>query len=77
MHFKGLKLDLVFMPIQIIHNVDRSHHGDILRRISAMVDCGLISPLIDQRHPFTPSGAGAAHDRLESGKAIGKILIER
>jgi NADPH2:quinone reductase len=77
MHFKGLKLDLVFMPIQIIHNVDRHHHGDILRRVAALVDRGLIKPLIDGRYPFTPEGAGAAHDRLESGKAIGKIIIDR
>jgi NADPH2:quinone reductase len=77
MHFKGLKLDLVFMPIQIIHNVNRQHHGDILRRISALVDRGLIRPLIDQSYPFTREGAGAAHDRLESSKAIGKIVIAR
>jgi NADPH2:quinone reductase len=77
MHFKGLKLDLVFMPIQIIHNVEREHHGDILRRVAALVDQGLVKPLIDQRYPFTRQGAGAAHDRLESAKAIGKIVIAR
>jgi NADPH2:quinone reductase len=77
MHFKGLKLDLVFMPIQIIHNVERKHHGDILRRVAALVDRGLIRPLIDQRFAFTREGAGAAHDRLESARAIGKIVIAR
>jgi len=77
MHFKGLKLDLVFMPIQIIHNVEREKHGEILRRVAALVDRGQVKPLIDQRYPFTPQGAGAAHDRLESSQAIGKIVIAR
>jgi NADPH2:quinone reductase len=77
MHFKGLKLDLVFMPIQIIHNVEREKHGEILRRVAALVDRGQVKPLIDQRYPFTRQGAGAAHDRLESSKAIGKIVIAR
>lgn len=77
MHFKGLKLDLVFMPIQIIHNVEREQHGEILRRVAALVDRGQVKPLIDQCYPFTSQGAGAAHDRLESSKAIGKIVIAR
>lgn len=77
MHFKALRLDFVFMAISIIHNVDRKHHGDILERLSALIDRGLIKPLIDQRYEFTPSGVSSAHARLESGHAIGKIIIER
>lgn len=77
MHFKGLKLDLVFMPIQIIHGIDRAHHGDILRRIAVLVDAGAITPLLDQCHPFTPEGVAAAHERLQSAKAIGKVVIAR
>lgn len=77
MHFKALRLDFVFMAISIIHNDNRKHHGDILERLAALVDRGLIQPLIDQRHEFTPAGVSAAHARLESGHAIGKIIIER
>ena len=78
MHFKALRLDLVFMAVSIIHNQDRKHHGEILQRLAALVDRGLVKPLIDeQRHDFTAAGVSAAHDRLESGRAIGKVVIER
>jgi NADPH2:quinone reductase len=33
--------------------------------------------LIDERHDFTAAGVSAAHDRLELGRAIGKVVIER
>lgn len=77
MHFKALRLDFVFMAISIIHNDDRKHHGEILERIAALVDRGWIKPLIDERHEFTVAGVSAAHARLESGRAIGKVIIER
>jgi NADPH2:quinone reductase len=77
MHFKALRLDFVFMAISIIHNEGRKHHGEILQRLAALVDRGLVKPLIDERHDFTAAGVSAAHDRLESGRAIGKVVIER
>ncbi|WP_060477388.1 zinc-binding dehydrogenase [Pseudomonas monteilii] len=77
MHFKALRLDLVFMAVSIIHDLDRIHHGKILTKLSSLVDRGLVKPLIDERHPFTAEGVKAAHARLESGEAIGKIVITR
>ncbi|MDM3891142.1 zinc-binding dehydrogenase [Pseudomonas juntendi] len=77
MHFKALRLDLVFMAVSIIHDLDRSHHGKILTKLSRLVDRGLVKPLIDERHPFTAEGVKAAHARLESGEAIGKVVITR
>jgi len=77
MHFKALRLDLVFMPIQLIHNIDRDEHGEILRRLAELIDAGVLAPLVDSRHPFTVEGARSAHERVESGKAVGKVVIER
>nr|WP_059392860.1 zinc-binding dehydrogenase [Pseudomonas toyotomiensis] len=77
MHFKALRLDLVFMAVNIIHDLDRSHHGEILTKLSSLIDRGLIKPLIDKRYPFTVEGVKAAHARLESGAAIGKVIIAR
>lgn len=77
MHFKALRLDLVFMAVSIIHDIDRGHHGEILTKLSSLVDRGLIKPLIDERYPFTAEGVRAAHARLESGDAIGKVVINR
>lgn len=77
MHFKALRLDLVFMPIQLIHGIDRHLHGEILRKLAAMIERGSVTPLIDSAHAFTPQGVAAAHRRLETGAAIGKIVIAR
>lgn len=77
MHFKALRLDLVFMPIQLIHNIDRHEHGVILERIAELVENGAFRPIIDSRYAFTPEGVRDAHNRLESGRAVGKIIIER
>lgn len=77
MHFKALRLDYVFMALSIVHNEGRQHHGDILRRLAALVDRGQVKTLIDERHDFSAAGVSAAHARLESGRAIGKIVIER
>lgn len=77
MHFKALRLDLVFMPIQLIHGVDRHEHGAILERLASMVDRGELRPIIDSIHDFDAAGARAAHARLETGKALGKIVIAR
>lgn len=77
MHFKALRLDFVFMAISIIHNEGRKHHGNILERLAILVDRGLVKTLIDERHEFSVAGASAAHARLESGEAIGKVIIER
>jgi NADPH:quinone reductase len=77
MHFKALRLDLVFMPIQLIHDVDRHLHGEILTKLAAMIEGGTVTPLIDSSHPFTVEGVAAAHRRLESGKSRGKIVIAR
>jgi len=77
MHFKALRLDLVFMPIQLIHGVDRHLHGAILEKLAAMIEAGTVTPLIDSSHPFSIQGVAAAHRRLESGKSLGKIVIAR
>ncbi len=77
MHFKALRLDLVFMAISIIHNIDRETHGDILSRLAGLVDKGQVKPLIDSVFPLTLQGVKDAHTRLESGLATGKIVIER
>ena len=77
MHFKALRLDVVFMAISLIHDIDRESHGDILRRLSGLVDAGQVKPLIDSTHPFTLEGVKRAHLRLESGKATGKVVIAK
>lgn len=74
-HFKGLSLHVVFMLIPMLHGVGRRAHGDILREIASIVESGGLMPVLDERR-FGLDEAQAAHARLESGGAMGKVVIE-
>ena len=74
-HFKGLSLHVVFMLIPMIHDVKRAEHGKILATIAGLVDAGTVKPLLDTP-PFELSDVNEAYDRLSSGKAIGKVVLE-
>ncbi|QDT70298.1 Zinc-type alcohol dehydrogenase-like protein [Planctomycetes bacterium MalM25] len=74
-HFKGLSLHVVFMLIPMLHNVDREQHADILRSVAEIVESGGLKPVLDENH-YTLAEAGQAHARLESGKAMGKVVVE-
>ena len=75
LHKKGLSLHLVFMPGPLVNNVGRERHGEILRKIAALVDQGLVQPFIESKFPF--SKVAQAHAYLESGSALGKVGLEQ
>ena len=74
-HFKGLSLHVVFMLIPMIHDHGREAHGRILEAISAIVEAGNLKPVLDDNR-YSLAEAGAAHARLASGEAMGKIVVE-
>lgn len=73
-HFKGLSLHVVFMLIPMLHNFRREEHGIILKKLAGIVDAGKLSPLLDETQ-FSLAEAGAAYDRLTSGQAVGKVVV--
>ena len=73
-HFKGLSLHVVFMLIPMLHNHQRSRHGDILTRLAEFVDGGGLRPVLDHSD-FSLEEIGQAHARLASGDAMGKIVV--
>jgi NADPH2:quinone reductase len=75
MHGKGLSLHVVFMLIPLLYDVGREYHGAILREIAQLADRSQLRPLIDESE-FKITDVGAAHHKLESGKALGKIVLE-
>lgn len=75
MHFKGLSLHVVFMLIPMLHNFKREQHGEILSNITKIVEAGNLKPLLDEQQ-FSLDNVGEAYARLESKKAIGKVVIE-
>lgn len=76
LHAKGLTLHLVFMLIPMLHNTRRAYHGEILSKLAHLVDSGIVRPLIDAE-PFRFEDVALAHQRAESGQAIGKVVLTR
>ncbi|MEO0375689.1 MAG: zinc-dependent alcohol dehydrogenase family protein [Cyanobacteria bacterium P01_A01_bin.17] len=74
-HFKGLSLHVVFMLIPMMHNFKREQHAEILRSLAQIVESGGLRPVLDEEQ-YSLEQAGQAHAHLESGQAMGKVVIE-
>ncbi len=75
MHQRGLTLHVVFMLIPMLIGQGRAQHGKILSKISALVDAGDLTPLVDPKR-FMLEEINAAHDYFATGQHVGKIVIE-
>ncbi|HEO8422454.1 zinc-dependent alcohol dehydrogenase family protein [Niallia sp. FSL W8-0635] len=73
-HSKGLSLHVTFMLLKLLDEAKRFEHGEILEKISGIIEGNGLSPLLDQK-TFTFEEVGKAHDYLESGKAVGKVIL--
>lgn len=74
-HFKGLSLHVVFMLIQMLHDHKRDDHAAILVDIASIVDAGSLTPLLDKTN-FKLSDVDKAYNRLTSGEATGKVVVD-
>lgn len=75
LHGKGLSLHVVFMLLPMLRDEGREKHGRILRELATLVEAGKVRPLLDP-HRFDLAHAAEAHRHLESGKAVGKVVVE-
>ncbi|MEC7376297.1 MAG: zinc-dependent alcohol dehydrogenase family protein [Pseudomonadota bacterium] len=76
MHSKSLTLHVIFRSISLLHGIGMDDQPRLLKAMQDLLEQGKVRPLIDsQRFRFTE--IGAAHRHLESGQAMGKILLER
>lgn len=73
-HFKGLSLHIVFMLIPMLHKVKRKAHANILKALAEIVEAGALIPILDEKL-FTLEQAAEAHARIESGQAMGKVVV--
>ncbi|MEM8710934.1 MAG: zinc-dependent alcohol dehydrogenase family protein [Planctomycetota bacterium] len=74
-HFKGLSLHVVFMLIPMLHDHGRAVHADVLADLAKIAEAGGLKPLLDEER-FGLEQVGDAYARLESGKAVGKVVVE-
>ena len=74
-HFKGLSLHVVFMLIPMLRNFKRQRHAEILRDLTQICESGKLKPVLDEER-FSLEQVGAAYARVESGLAMGKVVVE-
>lgn len=74
-HFKGLSLHVVFMLIPMLHNFHRQQHAEILKNLAEICESGGLKPVLDETI-FSLEEVGKAYDRLESGKGMGKVVVQ-
>lgn len=71
---KGLSIHTIMQPLPLITGIRRAQYGEILTKLSELIDKGIIRPLIDKKK-FSINEVGAAHAWLKNGEAIGKVVL--
>lgn len=72
---KSLTLNAVLMLATMLHGTSPEHNSEILAKAVALADAKRLQPALDEQRFGLPD-VGAAHTHLESGKAVGKIVID-
>lgn len=73
-HAKGLTLHVEFTLLPLLTGQRREHQGLALGKMAGLAEQGHLRPVLDEIYPFTD--AASAHRRLESGKNIGKVVLQ-
>jgi len=75
-YLKGLSIHTVLMLIPMMHGIDRTRHGQILREVAVLADARQIRPIVAEE-TFSFDDIGAAHDHAEHGDFHGKVVVQR
>ncbi|OWT63666.1 zinc-dependent alcohol dehydrogenase family protein [Candidimonas nitroreducens] len=75
MHGKSLTLNAVLMLATMLRGASPEHNGEILTKAAVLADAKRLKPVLDEQR-FGLSDVGAAHTRLESGNAVGKVVVD-
>ncbi|MGA0609264.1 zinc-dependent alcohol dehydrogenase family protein [Caldimonas sp. KR1-144] len=73
--FRSATYSGVFTLLPMLTGQGRANHGRILEAVAELVDAGRLRPLLDERR-FSFDAALQAHQRVESGQARGKVVVE-
>ena len=74
LHAKALTLSVVFMLLPLITGQGRERHGEIMAQAAALALGGKLRPHLDRTFPL--KDIAKAHDFLDSGRAVGKVVIQ-
>lgn len=73
--FKNANLHMVLQPLPLISGQNKESHKVALSEVAKIIDEENLKPLIDKSN-FSIREVAKAHDYLEEGKAIGKVVLE-
>ena len=73
--FRGATYSGVFTLLPMLTGKGRAHHGEILRQATKLAQAGKLTPLLSKER-FTFDTALQAHMAVESGKTVGKVVVE-
>lgn len=73
MQSRSLSLHVVFMILPLLHGTGREAQGRIMAEVARLADAGRLKPLLDEIFPL--DRVGDAHRHLESGRAVGKVVV--
>lgn len=73
---KALSFHWELMLSKGVHQYDLESQGDILKRAAELFDSGDLVSIETERYPLSVENLRKAHEKLESGKMIGKTGLE-
>lgn len=65
----------VFVLLPMLSGERRAHHGEVLRKVTQLVEAGRVAAIVDARR-FDLDSAMAAHALVEQGGANVKVVID-
>lgn len=74
LHAKALTLSVVFMLLPLITGQGRERHGEIMAQAAALAQSGKLGPHLGTTFPL--EDIAKAHEFLDSGRAVGKVVIQ-
>lgn len=72
--FRGATYSGVFTLLPLLTGEGRAHHGEILTATAALVDAGLMTPVLDPT-PYDLETVAGAHRAVASGNSRGKVVV--
>ncbi|MFC3230530.1 zinc-binding dehydrogenase [Marinibaculum pumilum] len=75
MQSRSLSLHVIFMLLPMLHKIGGDSHGRIMAAAARLAEDGHLKPLLDPLR-FPLERLADAHRHLESGRAVGKVVVE-
>lgn len=72
---KSLSFTWEMMLCKGVYSYDLESQGEILRQVGQYYDQGRLSSLVAEQHTLSVASLVKAHEKLESGKMIGKLVL--